>query len=95
MIDILPLIFGVIGAIGAIAFAGVNLPQVIKCHKTKRTDMLSMLTIKLNLVGNVFSCAYVLYKDIVTGDWHYPLYVNYCTALVVAIFLYCLKRKHG
>ena len=82
-----------IGIVSAIAFA-VNLgPQLIKSLKTKETG-LSYGFFVLAFVGNVGSAIFVLSNNLKTGEWQWPLYGNYATALILTIWLFILRIKY-
>lgn len=82
-----------VGIIGAGAFALCALPQVIKSIKNKSTTDISILFIVLSMVGNIFSTGYVLYNNLMTGVFQYPLYFNYAIALSLMIVLLVLKLR--
>lgn len=85
----------ILGIVGSLCFAFCLLPQVVATYRHRDARALSWAFIGLSLGGNVFSCAYVLHSNIVSGSWQYPLYFNYGFALSMCIMLAVAKARFG
>lgn len=88
-------LFWLIGIIGSFAFAVNLLPQVIKAYRTKSTDDISKSFIYLAYTGNLCSCVFVLYSNMQSGFWQYPLYFNYGTAFTLTVVLHVLMKRYS
>lgn len=82
------------GVLGAIAFAVNLLPQLCKALKQKETG-LSYGFFVLAFIGNIGSCILVVWTNLQTGVWQWPLYGNYATAFSLTLWLFILKIKYG
>lgn len=89
--DTLLFVAWVAGCIGNLAFGVCYLPQVIKTYKHKTADGISTMLIVLNLIGNLFGFIYLYSTDMLTGNWHIPIFANYVTAFVLNIVLFYMK----
>lgn len=81
----------IIGYISAIAFAVMAVPQIVTIILTKSGSGTSWLFVILNYIGNLCSIYYIVSKDIISGDFHFPLYINYSVATFNLIILSILK----
>lgn len=87
-------VFWIIGTLGSAAFAINLLPQVLKAYHTKSTKDISRTFLYFAYVGNICSFTFVLYSNICSGFWQYPLYFNYTIATILTLILHILKRKY-
>jgi len=83
----------IVGVIGSLCFAFCLLPQVIKAYREKTTNGISWLFLLLSAVGNIASCSYVVYTNILSGCYQYPLYFNYGFALSLCVLLIVAKLR--
>jgi uncharacterized protein with PQ loop repeat len=82
------------GILGAFFFA-INLaPQIIKCYRTKSCKDISRMFLVFAFCGNIFSAVFVLYTNMKTGLWQWPIYFNYATATVLTAVLTILKIRY-
>lgn len=88
--DAIGILFWLIGGAGAIAFAFNLAPQVRKAWKKKDTG-LSYGFFALAYVGNIGSCAFVMYTNYMTGEWQWPLYFNYTIATILTTVLLVMR----
>lgn len=80
--------------IGAFFFA-VNLaPQIVKCCRAKSCKDISGVFIAFALCGNIFSAIFILYTNIMSGMWQYPVYFNYGVATLLTAVLAVLKIRY-
>lgn len=82
------------GILGAFFFA-INLaPQIIKCYRTKSCKDISCMFLVFAFCGNIFSAVFVLYTNMKTGLWQYPIYFNYGVATLLTAVLTILKIRY-
>lgn len=78
-----------LGFVAAILTTSAFLPQVIKAHKLKKTDELS-LAMYVAFSGGVF--LWIIY-GIVTGSW--PVIIANSATLILSLYILVLKRRYG
>ena len=83
-----------IGYISAIAFAIMALPQIITIILKKEGNGTSWGFVILNYIGNLCAIYYIFNKDALSGETHYPLYLNYSIATLNLVILSILKIKY-
>lgn len=82
------------GILGAFFFA-INLaPQIVKCYRTKSCKDISRMFLVFAFCGNIFSAVFVLYTNMKTGLWQWPIYFNYVTATILTAVLTILKIRY-
>lgn len=81
----------IVGYISAIAFAIMAVPQIITIILKKDGSGTSCGFVILNFIGNLCAIYYILNKDSLSGETHYPLYLNYSIATLNLIILSVLK----
>lgn len=81
----------VVGFISAIAFAIMAVPQIITIILKKDGSGTSWFFVLLNYIGNLCAIYYIFNKDLISGESHYPLYLNYSIATLNLIILSVLK----
>ena len=84
----------IVGYISAIAFAIMALPQIITIILKKDGSGTSWGFIILNYIGNLCAIYYIFSKDLITGETHYPLYLNYSVATLNLVILTVLKLTY-
>lgn len=84
----------IIGYISAIAFALMAVPQIVTIILTKSGSGTSWLFVIFNYIGNLCAIYYIASKDIISGDVHFPLYLNYGVATLNLIILSVLKFRY-
>lgn len=84
----------IVGYISAIAFAIMAFPQIITIILKKDGSGTSWGFIILNYIGNLCAIYYISSKDLITGETHYPLYLNYCVATLNLVILTILKLRY-
>ena len=82
------------GILGAFFFAINLLPQIIKCYRTKSCKDISRMFLVFAFCGNIFSAVFVLYTNMKTGLWQYPIYFNYATATILTAVLTIMKIRY-
>jgi uncharacterized protein with PQ loop repeat len=79
----------ILGTLGALFFAVCAFPQVYYIYKTNNTAAMSLSFISLWALGEIFMWAYVILQNGLTGDWQWPLHINYAlNAIALSYLLY-------
>lgn len=84
----------VIGSLGSLLLAACALPQVIKTYRTRSAADLSWGFLLMWLGGEVTTSIYLLRNNIGTGNFQYPLYLNYGFNLVMVCLLVSAKASY-
>jgi uncharacterized protein with PQ loop repeat len=92
MIETLCWLSGILGAF----FFAINLaPQIVKCYRTKSCGGISRMFLVFAFCGNIFSAIFVLYTNLKTGLWQYPIYFNYGVATFLTAVLTVMKVRYS
>ena len=83
-----------LGVIAAISFAFNLYPQYRKARRTRETG-LAYGFYALAYVGNLGSAAFVLYTNLQTGEFQWPLYGNYALATYFTTRLFIMRIRFG
>lgn len=82
------------GILSAISF-GFNLyPQYRQAKKTHVTG-LTYGFLALAFMGNIGAAIFVLFTNLQTGEYQWPLYANYGTATYFTTRLLIMRKKFG
>jgi hypothetical protein len=84
----------IMGILSAISFAFNLYPQYRKAKKTHETG-LTYGFFALAFMGNIGAAIFVLYTNLQTGDFQWPLYGNYGTATYFTTRLFIMRIKFG
>lgn len=82
------------GIVSAISFAFNLYPQYRKAKKTKETG-LTYGFFWLAYNGNIGAAIFVLWTNLQTGEFQWPLYVNYALATYFTTRLFIMRIRFG
>lgn len=84
----------ILGILSAISFAFNLLPQYLKARKTRETGLAYGFFV-LAYVGNIGAAIFVLYTNLQTGEFQWPLYGNYACATYFTTRLLIMRIRYG
>jgi len=83
-----------VGILSAISFAFNLYPQYRYAKKTHETGLTYGYFV-LAFTGNIGAAIFVLYTNLQTGEFQWPLYGNYAVATYFTTRLFLMRRKYG
>lgn len=83
-----------VGIMSAVSFAFNLYPQYRLAKRTKKTG-LSYGFFALAYIGNIGAAIFVLWTNIQTGEFQWPLYGNYACATYFTTRLFIMRRRFG
>lgn len=92
--DALGIACWIIGILSAISFAFNLYPQYRQAKKTKETGLAYGYFV-LAFTGNIGAAIFVLFTNIQTGDFQWPLYGNYSIATYFTTRLFIMRIRYG
>lgn len=82
----------IIGWAGSSMLSICAVPQVIRTWRTRKANDLSWGFLLLWFFGEILTLAYILYSDIESGDYHFPLYLNYVFNIILVVYLMYARK---
>jgi MtN3 and saliva related transmembrane protein len=83
-----------VGWLGAFFFATCALPQAVKTWRTRKANDLSWIFLLFWFAGEILTFAYIIFDDLGSRVFHWPLYVNYAFNTVLVVYLIYAKKYY-
>ncbi len=84
-----------LGWFGNIILSIGVIPQVVKTWRTHDVDSFNWSFLLMWAFGVLFTFIYIAYNDTVSGDYQYPLWLNYIVNIFATFYLVFAKYKYG
>lgn len=80
-----------IGWIGAILFSCCGIPQAVKTYQTRSCSDISWGFLGMWLGGEIFTCIYVVWENVLRNFFQIPLLFNYVLNIIIIVYLIFAK----
>lgn len=84
-----------IGWFGNIILSIGVIPQVYQTWKTHDVSSFNWMFLLMWAFGVFFTFIYIAYNDVQSGDYQFPLWLNYIVNIVATFYLVFAKFRYG
>ena len=87
--------FEVLGWLGNIILSIGVIPQVIQTWRTHNVSSFNWSFLLMWAFGVLFTFIYIVHKNVVSGQFQYPLWLNYLVNIIATFYLVWAKWRYS